>query len=73
MGNAREWTSTLARRDSGRHVLLLGDWNGQKRVTGVAIAGEGYQDESASVLDGFATGEPSSLNNETGFRCVATN
>ncbi len=71
IGNAREWTATEAHRLNGRTVVLQGSWNGRDRVPAVAIIGEGFQDEATSVRDSLTTGDPSSPDSETGFRCVA--
>jgi len=73
IGNAREWTATLSRYNfANGTVVLLGNWNGRDRVTGVAAMGGGYLDDVASVPDSPEPTDPSSSNGETGFRCVAT-
>jgi formylglycine-generating enzyme required for sulfatase activity/energy-coupling factor transporter ATP-binding protein EcfA2 len=72
IGNAREWTATVSGYSPTGTVVLLGNWNGRDRVTGVAVMGGGYLDDAASVPDSPYPFAPSTSDGETGFRCVET-
>jgi energy-coupling factor transporter ATP-binding protein EcfA2 len=71
IGNVAEWVATQARY-AKEAVVLQGNWNGHDHVPSVAIIGGGYQDNALSVPDSLNIGDPSTADNETGFRCVAT-
>ncbi len=73
IGNVREWTATQASyKDNTVIVVLQGNWNGRDLVAGVAIAGDGWEDDAESVPASPIVSDPSNLDEETGFRCVAT-
>jgi energy-coupling factor transporter ATP-binding protein EcfA2 len=72
IGNAQEWTASRAGYAADKvHVLVLGNWNGTDRVTGLAIIGGGYLDGVTSVEGSLTVSEPNLPDAETGFRCVA--
>jgi formylglycine-generating enzyme required for sulfatase activity len=71
IGNVQEWTATRV-RPGKEPVVLLGSWNGSDRVPSLAVIGGGYQDDAASVTGSLTPGDPSAVDSETGFRCVAT-
>jgi energy-coupling factor transporter ATP-binding protein EcfA2 len=72
IGNVREWTATRARYNDDNALILQQNWNGRDRVSSVAIIGGGYPDLALSTRASLFVGEPSSSDNETGLRCVAT-
>jgi hypothetical protein len=41
-------------------------------VPTLAIVGDGYQDDALSVPNSLTVGDPTTSDNETGFRCVTT-
>jgi formylglycine-generating enzyme required for sulfatase activity len=71
IGNAQEWTATQARRP-GDQVVLMGNWNGHDRVTGLAVMGSGYLEEAATVAIALDVAGPNIKDGQTGFRCVVT-
>jgi conflict system STAND superfamily ATPase/sulfatase-modifying factor enzyme 1/TIR domain-containing protein len=71
IGNVEEWTATRI-RPGHEPVVLVGRWNGRERVPSLAIIGDGYQDEALSVTGSLIPGDPTDVNAEVGFRCVAT-
>ncbi len=71
IGNAREWTATLADTSAAGATLLRGNWNGRDRVPAVAVVGGGYEDAALTVPKSPIAAEPNGADNETGFRCVA--
>jgi formylglycine-generating enzyme required for sulfatase activity len=72
MGNVREWTATQASYNGKEVVVLQGNWNGLDPVNTVAIVGGGYEDNGVSILKLLTVGDPTTNDEETGFRCVAT-
>jgi formylglycine-generating enzyme required for sulfatase activity len=72
LGNVEEWTATVAYSNKNGAVVLQGNWNGHDPVSGVAIAGGGYEDNAVSIPDLLKQADPVLSDEETGFRCVAT-
>jgi energy-coupling factor transporter ATP-binding protein EcfA2 len=70
IGNAQEWTATLA-RTVNNHIVLLGNWNGRDRVSLLVVMGGGYTDNAPSITRPTNTLEPGQPDPETGFRCIA--
>jgi len=66
LGNAAEWTATLAHR--GRPA---GTWNGHNRVRALLVMGGGYKDSILPAQTAVAT-VPYDFDEESGFRCVTT-
>jgi formylglycine-generating enzyme required for sulfatase activity/energy-coupling factor transporter ATP-binding protein EcfA2 len=71
MGNVQEWTATLASHPGDR-VILGKTWNGHDRVRNLAVIGGGYVDTLGTIVDSLTIEEPGNVDDETGFRCVAT-
>lgn len=65
LGNAAEWTATVAHGG-----LPAGSWNGQSRVKALMVMGGGYEDDILPAqLANSAV--PSLEDEELGFRCIA--
>ena len=71
IGNADEWTATQARQGPRNTVILLGSWNGTKRVDGLVVIGDSYLDAPLDVVDSRVIDDPSNPDDITSFRCVA--
>jgi serine/threonine-protein kinase len=71
IGNAQEWTATLARTVDD-HIVPLGNWNGRDRVPILVVMGGGYMDNAQSITGPMNDLEPGYADQETGFRCIAT-
>ena len=76
IGNAREWTATPVRinthSSNGRPLVFQGTWNGHRRVLDLAVVGDGYEDNAASVWNSLEAYDPTAADGQTGFRCVTT-
>jgi formylglycine-generating enzyme required for sulfatase activity len=74
IGNAREWTATRVHVNThsktGRPLVMQGTWNGHDRVAAVGIVGHGYDDNAATVQDSLEPVDPTTADDQTGFRCV---
>jgi hypothetical protein len=66
LGNAQEWTTTLA-----KGYIPIGTWNGHSRVRLLIIKGGGYVD-GPQLPDSPSNAAPYLSNQQTGFRCVTT-
>ena len=70
LGNAAEWTATLAR--GTEDIVRIGTWDGHSRAKALIIKGGGYQNNIQRIVTQQATGPLDLINEETGFRCVRT-
>jgi hypothetical protein len=72
IGNVQEWTASRGAYNASRTPVILGDWNGRTRVSGVAVMGGGYLNNVDSVTNLIFIYAPSISVGAVGFRCVAT-
>jgi hypothetical protein len=73
IGNVQEWTATPGDYiGDTTHIIQHGNWNGQDRVPNLIVIGGGYLDPATPVVASRIPATPTTVNEETGFRCVAT-
>jgi len=66
LGNAAEWTASLA-----IEYRAVGKWNGHDRVKLLLVMGGGFDDKVVHEYEPN-NGEPTLMGNQIGFRCVST-
>jgi formylglycine-generating enzyme required for sulfatase activity len=66
LGNAAEWTATLAKGNTP-----AGNWNGHSLVKALLVAGGGYEENVRPVQEAIGN-VPTTADEETGFRCITT-